>query len=83
MATPQHPLHDLGTQIDPTAPLPRRAYLYNGGTKSAANGGRYNLYILAPGEHLLGHAGELHFLVAGKREARRLCQEHNANPWNF
>ena len=83
MATPQHPLHDLGIQIDPTAPLPRMAYLYNGGTKSAANGGRYNLYILAPGEHLLGRAGELYFPVAGKREARSLSAAHGATPWNF
>jgi hypothetical protein len=79
----RHPLHELGVQLDPTAPAPRYAYLYNGGTKSAANGGRYNLYILALGEHLLGRAGEDHYLVAGKREARAICKTHGATPWNF
>lgn len=83
METQNHPLAELGVQIDPTAPATRRAYLYNGGTKSAANGGRYNLYILALGEHLLGRAGEEAFRVSGKREARAICKAHGARPWNF
>lgn len=56
----------------------RAAFFYTNG-----RGRGYSLYILAPGELHLGRAGETHFQVAGKREARAICKAHGAKPWNF
>lgn len=57
----------------------RLAYIY----KAPKTAGGYNLYVLAPGEHHLGRAGEEKYAVAGKREARRICANLGAKPHNF